>query len=80
MLVVLLCRNMNHLTWGVSDFRLMLTQLSFLSFAHQHRNFRETFAKVPRTDPVAAQKVRYSVRHFGGVFIFCVVLDKKIDF
>ena len=69
-----------RVAWGLPDFRLMLTQLSFLSFAHQHRNFRETFAKFPRTDPVAAQKVRYSVRHFGGVFIFCVVLDKNFDF
>ena len=45
--------------WGEPDFRSHLAQLSFLSFAPQHRNFRETFAKVPRTDPVAAQKVRY---------------------
>ena len=69
-----------HRTWGGADFRFMLAQLSFLSFARRHRNFRETFAKVPRTDPVAAQKVRYCVRHFGGVFTFCVVLDKNPDF
>ena len=33
--------------WSWPDFRCVLAQLSFLFFAHRHRNFRENFAKVP---------------------------------
>ena len=57
-----------------------LAQLSFLSFAQQQRKFCESFAKVPLTDPVAAQKVRCRVRQFGGIFIFCVVVDRILIF
>ena len=32
--------------WDRQDFRFMLAQLSFLSFARRHRNFRETFVTV----------------------------------
>ena len=41
--------------WLVPDFRLRLAQLSFLSFAPQHCNFRKSFAKVSHSDPVAAK-------------------------
>ena len=36
--------------------------------------------RVPLTDPVAAQKVRCRVRQFGGIFIFCVVVDRILIF
>ena len=66
--------------WGVGRYppaglqKLALIRLSlrfsttFLSF------FRST------TDPVAAQKVRCRVRQFGGIFIFCVVVDRILIF
>ena len=47
--------------WGWQDFRFTLAQLSFCSFAQQHHNFRESFAKVLNERHTQTQ----SVTHIG---------------
>ena len=59
------------------NFPFFLSLEDTATFAKLSRNF------LAQTEPVAAQKVSSGIEcviHFGGVFIFCVVLKQNPDF
>ena len=65
--------------WVVPDFCYAVAQLSFLSFARQHGNFRKSFAKVSHTDPLRGSKGQVLSTLFWWGFRFPGCFKQKPD-